>query len=155
IKCGVQLWDGVHLEDDVYVGPNASFTNDIFPRSKKPPPAFARTVLRRGCSVGANATILPGIEIGANAMVGAGAVVTRSVPTNATVVGTPATISGYVRTGEKICTASNLLHIPAGSLELTKLNIGGATLRQMRVLGDMRGDLTVGEFERDLPFPPK
>ena len=78
VKCGVQLWDGLRVEDDVFIGPNVTFTNDKQPRSKQYPDAFPRTIIRRGASIGANATILPGIEIGAGAMVGAGAVVTKS-----------------------------------------------------------------------------
>lgn len=96
VKCGVQLWDGVALEDDVFVGPNATFTNDPFPRSRVYPAQYWRTIVRKGASIGANATILPGITIGAGAMVGAGAVVTRDVPPNAIVVGNPARIKGYV-----------------------------------------------------------
>ncbi|MHA4966580.1 acyltransferase [Pseudomonas extremorientalis] len=92
IKCGVQLWDGITIADDVFIGPNVTFTNDIYPRSKVYPEAFDRTVVERGASLGANCTILPGLVIGENAMVGAGAVVTRSVPANATVVGNPAKI---------------------------------------------------------------
>lgn len=95
VKCGVQLWDGVVLEDDVFVGPNATFTNDRFPRSKQYPPEFPKTIVRSGASIGANATLLPGITIGPNAMVGAGAVVTKDVPENAIVVGNPAHIKGY------------------------------------------------------------
>jgi UDP-2-acetamido-3-amino-2,3-dideoxy-glucuronate N-acetyltransferase len=95
VKCGVQLWDGVTLEDDVFVGPNATFTNDLFPRSGQHPDAYARTLVRRGASIGANATILAGTTIGPNAMIGAGAVVTKSVPPNAIVVGNPARIVGY------------------------------------------------------------
>src|SRR5438105_1216947 len=87
VKCGVQLWDGIEVEDDVFIGPNATFTNDRFPRSKQYPDRFATTVLRHNSSIGANATILPGIEIGAHAMVGAGAVVTRDVPPQAVVAG--------------------------------------------------------------------
>src|SRR5579862_272434 len=71
IKCGVQLWNGVTLEDDVFVGPNATFTNDPFPRSGRQPAEFMRTLVRRGASIGANATLLPGITVGADAMVGA------------------------------------------------------------------------------------
>src|SRR5215471_2701980 len=92
INCGAQLWDGVTIEDDVFVGPNVTFTNDQFPRGKAYLQQVLRTIVRRGASIGANATILPGIEIGVGAMVGAGAVVTRSVPPNAIVVGNPAGI---------------------------------------------------------------
>src|SRR5687768_8094431 len=97
VKCGVQLWDGVRLEDDVFVGPNATFTNDNFPRSRHHLSAFPRTVVRRGASIGANATILPGLTIGMQSMIGAGAVVTKDVPPHAIVTGNPARITGYVR----------------------------------------------------------
>src|SRR5215213_9283377 len=96
IKCGVQLWDGVTLGDDVFVGPNATFTNDPFPRSQQRPISFPRTFVCNGASIGANATILPGLTIGQAAMVGAGAVVTKDVPPEAIVVGNPARIVGYV-----------------------------------------------------------
>ena len=84
------------LEDDVFVGPNATFTNDRFPRSRQHQSCVARTVVCRGASIGANATILPGLTIGALSMVGAGAVVTRNVPPRAIVLGNPARICGYV-----------------------------------------------------------
>lgn len=90
VKCGVQLWDGLRVEDDVFIGPNVTFTNDLHPRSKQYPDGFPQTIIRKGASIGANATILPGIEIGAGAMVGAGAVVTQSVAAGRTVVGNPA-----------------------------------------------------------------
>jgi acetyltransferase-like isoleucine patch superfamily enzyme len=90
VKCGVQLWDGLRVEDDVFIGPNVTFTNDKQPRSKQYPDQFPQTIIRKGASIGANATILPGIEIGEGAMVGAGAVVTKSVAPNVTVVGNPA-----------------------------------------------------------------
>ena len=92
IKCGVYLWDGIRLEDDVFIGPNATFTNDKFPRSKQFPDKFPETIVKQGASIGANATILPGIIIGINAMVGAGAVVTHDIPDNCVVVGNPAHI---------------------------------------------------------------
>jgi acetyltransferase-like isoleucine patch superfamily enzyme len=92
IKCGVQLWDATRIEDDVFIGPNATFCNDRFPRSRHHLAAYAPLTIRRGASIGANATILPGLEIGAGAMVGAGAVVTTSVPARAVVVGNPARI---------------------------------------------------------------
>jgi UDP-2-acetamido-3-amino-2,3-dideoxy-glucuronate N-acetyltransferase len=91
IKSGVYLWDGLRLEDDVFVGPQATFTNDPFPRSKRPFEC-SRTTIRRGASIGAGAVILPGITVGEGAMVGAGAVVTRDVPPLAVVVGNPARV---------------------------------------------------------------
>lgn len=96
IKCGVQIWDGISLEDDVFVGPNATFANDMYPRSKKYPESFSKTVVQSGASIGANATILPGLNIGTGAMVAAGAVVTKDVPPNALVVGNPARIRRYL-----------------------------------------------------------
>ncbi len=95
VKSGVQIWDGVRLHDDVFVGPNATFTNDTYPRSKQYPDKFQRITVCRGASIGANATILPGITIGENAMVGAGAVVTEDVPAKAVVVGNPSRILRY------------------------------------------------------------
>jgi len=95
IKCGVQLWDGVRVADDVFIGPNATFTNDIFPRSKQYPEKFLQTHIQAGASIGANATILAGLTIGKKAMVGAGAVVTKDVPAYAIVVGNPARVIRY------------------------------------------------------------
>lgn len=90
IKSGVQIWDGTTVEDNVFIGPNVTFTNDKQPRSKIYPDAFLKTTICRGASVGANATILPGITIGEGAMIGAGAVVTKNVQPNTTVIGNPA-----------------------------------------------------------------
>jgi UDP-2-acetamido-3-amino-2,3-dideoxy-glucuronate N-acetyltransferase len=98
IKSGVQIWDGLRIEDDVFIGPNATFTNDVRPRSKQYLPSFPQTTLRTFCSIGANATILPGLEIGSYAMVGAGSVVTRSVPDRALVMGNPARVTGWLNT---------------------------------------------------------
>ena len=97
IKCGVQLWNGLRVDDDVFIGPNATFTNDLFPRSKIYQKEILMTYLRKGCSIGANATILCGIQIGEFAMIGAGSVVTKSVPARAVVFGNPATIQRYVQ----------------------------------------------------------
>jgi acetyltransferase-like isoleucine patch superfamily enzyme len=103
VKCGVSLWDGVVVEDDVFIGPGAMFTNDPRPRSRQRLPAYRRTVLRAGCSIGAGAIILPGLTVGRWAMVGAGAVVTRSVPDFALVRGNPARQGDWVcRCGEKL-----------------------------------------------------
>ena len=87
VKCGVQLWDGLRVEDDVFIGPNATFCNDKYPRSGNRNFKLLRTVIKKGASIGANATILPGITIGENALVAAGAVVTKDVPAGATVKG--------------------------------------------------------------------
>lgn len=92
IKSGVQLWDGVRIEDNVFIGPNVTFANDPFPRSKIYPNQFLKTTIKAGASIGANATILPGITIGEKAMVGAGAVVTKDVPAGVVVIGNPAKI---------------------------------------------------------------
>ena len=89
VKCGVQIWDGIQISDDVFIGPNVTFTNDPFPRSQKRLEEFSRTTVQRGASIGANATILPGLSIGRGAMVAAGAVVTRDVPDFAIVAGVP------------------------------------------------------------------
>jgi UDP-2-acetamido-3-amino-2,3-dideoxy-glucuronate N-acetyltransferase len=96
VKNGVQVWDGVTLEDGVFVGPNATFTNDLFPKSRRRPEKFARTLVRKGASIGANATILAGVSIGEDALVGAGAVVTKDVPARAVVVGNPARVKRYL-----------------------------------------------------------
>ncbi|HSU49376.1 MAG TPA: acyltransferase [Segetibacter sp.] len=90
IKSGVQIWDGITIEDDVFIGPNVTFTNDLKPRSKKYPEVFLKTIIRAGASIGANSTILPGIEIGENAMVGAGSVVLKNIDPNTLWVGNPA-----------------------------------------------------------------
>jgi UDP-2-acetamido-3-amino-2,3-dideoxy-glucuronate N-acetyltransferase len=92
VKCGVQLWDGVTLEDDVFVGSNATFTNDMKPLSRNAAAQLMPTLVKKGATIGANATILPGLTIGEGAMVGAGAVVTKDVPPGCTVVGNPARI---------------------------------------------------------------
>ena len=90
VKSGVQLWDGITVEDNVFIGPNATFTNDRFPRSKNPDWIKKGIHLKKGCSVGANSTVLPGITIGENAMVGAGSVVTHDIPDNEIWAGNPA-----------------------------------------------------------------
>jgi UDP-2-acetamido-3-amino-2,3-dideoxy-glucuronate N-acetyltransferase len=154
VKCGVQLWDGVTVEDDVFIGPNATFTNDPFPRSKARPQNWSRTVLREGCSIGANATILPGLEIGRGAMVGAGAVVTRSVPPYAIVTGNPARITGYANACSRpdLSRAAGDNHVP---VQNTASVVKGVELVQLKTAVDMRGSLVAAQFGRELPFVPR
>lgn len=96
VKSGVQLWDGITVEDNAFIGPNVTFTNDKYPKSKVYPDSFSRILIKRGASIGANSTILPGITIGENALVGAGSVVTKDVPDNCVVVGNPAKVKRNV-----------------------------------------------------------
>lgn len=151
IKSGVQLWGGLRVSDDVFIGPNASFANEKFPRSKKVPEKVLITLLQEGVSIGAGAVILPGITIGVHAMVAAGAVVTKSVPAYAIVVGNPAKIVGYVDTAQEKLSQ----YQPANSIGLSKTKVVGADLYQMPRVSDIRGNLTVGEFERAIPFAIK
>lgn len=150
IKSGVQLWDGVCLEDDVFIGPNVSFANDPFPRSNVRPSVFLSTTVRRGASIGANATILPGLNIGRGAMVGAGSVVTRDVPDFAKVYGNPARIKGYVHPFNN----STLGSPPAepGRLDPLLGKVEGVKMVELDHAVDLRGTLVAGEVLRDLPF---
>jgi UDP-2-acetamido-3-amino-2,3-dideoxy-glucuronate N-acetyltransferase len=148
VKCGVQLWDGVQLEDDVFVGPNVTFTNDRFPRSKQYPEQFARTLVKAGASIGANATILPGITIGRNAMIGAGSVVTRDVPPNAIVRGNPARIAAYANAFDDAAT-------PEASKPSRPVHVEGVAWLRLPTHVDMRGALIACEFSKELPFEPR
>jgi UDP-2-acetamido-3-amino-2,3-dideoxy-glucuronate N-acetyltransferase len=155
IKCGVQLWDGLRVEDDVFIGPNVTFTNDPMPRSRKYPAAFPQTLVRTGASIGANATILPGLTIGQHAMVGAGAVVTRSVPPFAIVVGNPAQIVRYVdHDGGNPNAARPVTETTPASLDL-QIRVRGVKLLHAPVVKDLRGTLSAREAGRDLPFVPQ
>jgi len=103
IKNGISVWDGVTIEDDVFLGPNCVFTNDMFPRSKAHRDDYLKTLIKQGASIGANATILCGISLGRYCIIGAGAVVTKSVPDFALVLGNPAKFKYWVsKTGEKL-----------------------------------------------------
>jgi hypothetical protein len=150
IKCGVQLWDGVRLADDVFVGPNVTFTNDPFPRSRAYPETFPQTVIGPGASLGANATILPGVSIGRRAMVGAGAVVTKDVPPNAIVVGNPARIVGYVDARRD---APEAEVVPAGALPVSQ--VPGVDVLRLTRADDLRGSLVAANFDGELPFVPR
>lgn len=159
LKPGVQVWDGVELEDDVFVGPNATFTNDPMPRSRQWLDEYPRTIVRQGASIGANATILPGVEIGRGAMVGAGAVVTRSVPPNAIVIGNPARIHGYAESpGRGLPDGARLdaSVSPGPGTGRRDLAVEGLHLQEFPDFGDLRGRLTAGEMPTDaVPFEPR
>lgn len=142
VKSGVQLWNGVRLGNHVFVGPNATFTNDKVPRSKQYPAHYPETVVEDGASIGANATILPGVRIGIGAMIGAGAVVTQDVPARATVVGNPGKVIGY-----------------AGAVEVDAFSgclpdDYGAALVRLAAHEEVRGRLFVAD-EGIVPFVPK
>lgn len=157
VKCGVQLWDGITIEEDVFIGPNATFANDKFPRSKRHLSAPVRTVVRKGASIGAGAVILPGIVIAEGAMVGAGAVVTKDVPPHAIVVGNPAHVIGYADAtsncdGRTICKPeSSSGFTPEGA----SCHVNGVRLYKFPLIRDVRGSLSVGEFEKQVPFEVK
>lgn len=153
VKSGVQLWDGITLEDDVFVGPNATFTNDPFPRSKKYPEKFPRTVIRKGASIGANATILPGLTIGQYAMVGAGTVVTKDVPPYAIVVGNPARIIGYVDSDREQATSRS--SVDQAEVQERAVGVRGVSVVKLPLVVDLRGSLSFAETGQFLPFIPQ
>ena len=162
IKSGVQLWDGIVIEDDVFIGPNVSFTNDKFPRSKVQRQSLPRIQIKQGASLGAGSVILPGVTIGRYAMVGAGAIVTSSVPPYAIVKGNPARITGYSHSNHKpflpVSVAGQGSNV-SFNLERTKESVGsviaGVRLHFFKQFEDLRGKLTALEFDQDLPFVPQ
>ena len=153
VKCGVQLWDGLRIADDVFIGPNTTFSNDKYPKSKQ----YQRTVLQthvgRGASIGGGVTILPGLTIGARAMVGAGSVVTHDVPPKAVVSGNPARIVGYADTSRRPKGAPTEVTSAGG--EVTPTSIAGVTLHRLLLAEDLRGSLSAGEFSAQVPFTPR
>jgi UDP-2-acetamido-3-amino-2,3-dideoxy-glucuronate N-acetyltransferase len=151
VKCGVQLWDGTRIEDDVFIGPNVTFTNDPFPRSRQHLERHPEIVVRKGASIGANATVLPGVTIGQYAMVGAGAVVTRSVPPHAVVVGNPAQIQRYVTGGGATRTRPRpILHAGRDP----QIEVNGVELSRVPMIEDLRGNLIARQLGQGLPFTP-
>lgn len=133
--------DHVHVENDVIIGSNVTLESGV---------RIGRgTLIGDDVAVGANATIVSGITIGDHARVAAGAVVTRTVPANAIVRGNPATISGYVGTSAM---PDSPIASPAMSRGAHSTPVPGVTLHELVLVHDMRGDLSAGEFEREVPF---
>lgn len=153
VKCGVQVWKGVELEDDVFVGPNATFTNDPQPRSRQWLDEHPPTIVRKGASIGANATILPGLEIGPGAVIGAGAVVTRSVPPHAVVMGNPGRIQGYA---DSAAADAESIASPEAEPGIVPLSVRGVHMRRFAGFSDLRGSLTAGTLSAEgVPFAPE
>jgi UDP-2-acetamido-3-amino-2,3-dideoxy-glucuronate N-acetyltransferase len=155
IKCGVAIWDGVRMEDDVFVGPAVTFANDAFPRSGVHPPELLETVVCRGASLGAGCTLLPGVTIGAQAMVGAGSVVTHDVPAFAIVVGNPARIVGYVDTNDISHERVTRAELPDEEGPTRELRVAGVSLCRLVRADDLRGSLVAGEVSAHVPFEPR
>jgi UDP-2-acetamido-3-amino-2,3-dideoxy-glucuronate N-acetyltransferase len=154
VKSGVQLWDGLRIADDVFIGPNVTFSNDKYPRSKQYQATVLQTHVGRGASIGGGAAILPGLCIGVRAMIGAGSVVTHDVPARAVVSGNPARIVGYVdtrRRSKEISTASRT----AGAGQVLETSVDGVQLHRLVLVADLRGSLSAGEFPAQIPFTPK
>jgi len=149
VKSGVQLWNGLVVEDDVFIGPNVTFANDRFPRSKHYQARVPITCIRKGASIGAGATILPGVTIGRNAMVGAGSVVTSDVQPDAVVTGNPAYVIRYIDTPAMPFDSGR------GAGTTSQTGVPGVTLTNLKRVDDARGNLAVGEFGQDIPFMPK
>src|SRR5262245_20050123 len=154
VKCGVQLWDGLRIADDVFIGPNATFSNDKYPKSKHYQTAVLETHVGRGASIGGGASILPGLRIGARALVGAGSVVTHDVPARAIVSGNPARIVGYVDATRRP-EGTPVAFKPRQGGEVMETSVPRVTVHRLPLVNDLRGSLSAGEFLQQIPFAPK
>jgi UDP-2-acetamido-3-amino-2,3-dideoxy-glucuronate N-acetyltransferase len=153
VKCGVQLWDGLRVADDVFIGPNATFSNDKYPKSKQYQAKVEETYIGRGASIGGGAAILPGLRIGARALVGAGSVVTHDVPARAVVSGNPARIVGYIDTKRGARDQPGSLRARDASVRET--SVRGVAVHRLPIFADLRGSLSAGEFLQQVPFAPR
>ena len=146
VKNGVQLWNELRVGDDAVIGPNTTFTNDgTNDGSAIPVPP---TIVESGAVLGGNCTILAGVRIGRHAVVEPGAVVVRNVPPNAVVAGNPARITGYADTSRIGLDAT----VDTVDALIDEGSVRGVSVHRLPLVHDMRGDLTVGEFTRDIPF---
>lgn len=149
LEGGSHLFAGLVIEEDVYIGTNATFARARVPREAMPSPGPS-ILLRPHCTIGANATLCPGVTIGEHAIVDAGAVVTQSVQPYAIVSGNPAQVIGFANTSESTVTKTG-----ASPSHITESKVSGVRAYHLPFISDPRGNLTVGEFERTLPFIPK
>ncbi|MBI1761021.1 MAG: WxcM-like domain-containing protein [Acidobacteria bacterium] len=162
IQSGAQLRAGARVEDDVFIGPNALLLSDASGVARKPKLAAQLfTVIREGATIGANALLMPGVTIGRKAVVEVAAVVTHDVPPNAIVTGNPARIVGYVdlpHPKPPVAVLTQPFSEPYSDDEVQarkSTRVRGVWLHRMPVITDLRGNLSVGEFGKDLPFEPK
>jgi UDP-2-acetamido-3-amino-2,3-dideoxy-glucuronate N-acetyltransferase len=161
IKSGVQLCDGIRIETNSLICSNVSLASDLFPQSNTHPDHTSLTVVQSGASIGANSSIQTGVTVGYNALVAAGAVVTKDVPPHAVVTGNPAYIVNYRASGERAehgLIEAELVNndINAENAKYKKqIGVGECALWPLRTYDDMRGFLTVIEFDQDLPFRPQ
>lgn len=150
LEGGSHLFTGLLIEDDVYIGTNATFAKARVTREAAQSPGSS-ILLRQHCNIGANATLCPGVTIGEYAIVDAGAVVTQSVQPYAIVSGNPAQVVGFANTAESTNTRTNA----ASPTHIIESKVSGVRGYHLPFISDPRGNLTVGEFERTLPFIPK
>ncbi len=151
IYCGVFVGHNTIIEQEAVLSPNACMADRQFLGDDHP---ASPVIIRKGAMIGANAVILPGIAIGEHAVIGAGAVVTRSVPPNAVVVGSPARIIGYVN-AKRTRIEKSIVPAQPSTEKVSATAVKGVTLHRFSLIKDMRGNLTVGEFLKDIPFIPK
>lgn len=147
---GAQLWGQCRVEDDVWIGPRVVLTNEFFPPNQQLSSREVGIVIRKGASIGANATVLSGVSIGRQAFVGAGSVVTKDVPPFAIVSGNPARISGYVDS-----VSSQAADVAVDPLDGGSNLPGAARLLRFTEASDLRGDLSAVLFAEQLPFTPQ
>lgn len=148
VKNGAYICRGVSLEGGVYIGPNVVF---VEPSVNSP---IVESRVEKNVRIGANSTICAGVSIGSKAVVRPGSVVTRAVPPNAIVEGNPASIVGYIDAVNDSVSASGDMETPTVPSE-RKTAVKGVTLHTFPLIPDMRGSLTVCEFEKQIPFAPK
>ena len=154
IKSGTYLWDGVIIGNNVFIGPNVTFTNDKYPKSKKKPKFFLKTKIEDGVSVGAASILMPGITLGKGSVIGAGSLVTKSVPSYAVVAGSPAKIINYID-NVKINKKNNLLSKKKVKFKIKNTRIAKVFISNFKTFTDLRGDLSVGDLQNDIPFKVK